>query len=66
MKTIFNPNNKSLDRHICNCGCVFEANSDDYYKDKYGDETVYLVNCPCCGKPKEILRYKILERMKVN
>lgn len=46
---------KRIRRFSCDtCGCLFEADKDEYEADTQYNETFYLCNCPCCGsKAKE-------------
>lgn len=34
----------------CKCGCIFEAEKDEYaYSGSHYNESYYVSTCPCCG-----------------
>ena len=40
---------KKIKRFECKeCGCIFEAEKDEYKWDSQYNETYYYCKCPCC------------------
>lgn len=32
------------------CGCVFEADNEEYIKEEQQLDVIFVCECPCCGK----------------
>ncbi len=42
---------KATKRFQCDeCGCVFEADKDEYQSDMQYNTAYFYCKCPCCGK----------------
>lgn len=42
---------KALMRFECDiCGCIFDANKDEYKTDTQYNDIFYYCKCPCCGR----------------
>ena len=42
---------KKIKRFECKeCGCIFEAEKDEYKWDSQYNETYYYCACPCCNQ----------------
>lgn len=45
------PSSLAIERFECECGCIFEANKNEYNKYTFMPNVTYVCKCPSCGMP---------------